>query len=95
MLTTKQKVYLRSLAQTEKPVFQVGKDAISDNLVKTVSDYLKKHELVKISVLKTCDSDLKETAFDLAMLTKSECVQIIGRQIILYRRAKEPKIILP
>ena len=35
------------------------------------------------------------SAFDLAMLTKSECVQIIGRQIVLYKRSKEPKIILP
>ena len=95
MLTTKQKVYLRSLAQTEKPVFQIGHDGISDNLIKTVSDYLKKHELVKISVLKNNDGDLKETAFDLAMMTKSECVQVIGRQIVLYRRSKEPKIILP
>ena len=74
MLTTKQKVYLRSLAQTEKAVFQIGRDSISDNLVRTVSDYLKKHELVKITVLKNNDGDLKEIAFDLAMLTKSECV---------------------
>jgi RNA-binding protein len=95
MLTTKQKVYLRSLAQTEKPVFQIGQNAISDNMVKTVSDYLKKHELVKVSVLKNCDADLKELAFDLAMLTKSECIQVIGRQIVLYKRGKEPKIILP
>lgn len=95
MLTTKQKVYLRSLAQTEKPVFQIGHDGISDNLIRTVSDYLKKHELVKISVLKNNDGDLKETAFDLAMMTKSECVQVIGRQIVLYKRSKEPKIILP
>ena len=95
MLTTKQKVYLRSLAQTEKPVFQIGQNAISDNMVKTVSDYLKKHELVKVSVLKNCDADLKELAFDLAMLTTSECIQVIGRQIVLYKRAKEPKIILP
>ncbi len=95
MLTTKQKVYLRSLAQTERPVFQIGQNALSDNLIKTVSDYLKKHELVKISVLKNCDADLKELGFDLAMMTKSECVQIIGRQLVLYKRAKEPKIILP
>ena len=95
MLTTKQKVYLRSLAQTEKTVFQIGQNALSDNLIKTVSDYLKKHELVKISVLKNCDADLKELGFDLAMMTKSECVQIIGRQLVLYKRGKEPKIILP
>lgn len=95
MLTTKQKVYLRSLAQTEKPVFQIGRDAISDNLIYTVNNYLNKHELVKISVLKNCEEDLKEVAFDLARLTKSECIQVIGRQIVLYKRSKEPKIILP
>ena len=95
MLTTKQKVFLRSLAQTEKPMFQIGKDAISDNLIKTVNNYLNKHELVKISVLKNCEEDLKEVAFDLARLTKSEMVQVIGRQVILYKKAKEPKILLP
>lgn len=95
MLSTKQKVYLRSLAQTERPVFQIGKDSLSDNLIEAVSNYLKKNELVKISVLKNNGDDLEEIAFDLGRLTKSEVVQIIGRQIVLYRAAKEPKILLP
>ncbi len=95
MLTTKQKAYLRSLAQTERPVFQIGKDSLSDNLVTTVANYLKKNELVKVSVLKNNGDDLDEIAFDLARLTKSEVVQVIGRQIVLYRRAEEPRILLP
>lgn len=95
MLTTKQKVYLRSLAQTEKPMFQVGKDSISDNLVTTVNNAFRTHELIKISVLKTAPDDIKEIAFDLARLTKSELIQVIGRQIVLYKRAKEPRILLP
>lgn len=95
MLTTKQKVYLRSLAQNEKPLFQVGKDAISDNLIDTVNNALKKRELIKVSILKNAPSDVKEIAFDLAMHTKSELVQVIGRQVVLYKKAKEPKILLP
>ena len=95
MLTTKQKVYLRSLAQTEKPLFQIGKDALSDNLVDTINNALRKRELVKVSILKSAPGDVKEIAFDLAMLTKSELIQVIGRQVVLYKRAKEPKIILP
>ena len=95
MLTTKQKVFLRSLAQTEKPLFQIGKDAISDNLINTVNNAFRTHELIKITVLKNAPEDIKEIAFDLARLTKSEMVQIIGRQIVLYKRAKEPKILLP
>ena len=95
MLNTKQKVFLRSLAQNERPLFQIGKDVISDNLVTTVNNAFRNRELIKISVLKTAGDDLKEIAFDLARLTKSEVVQIIGRQIVLYKRNKEPQIILP
>jgi RNA-binding protein len=64
-------------------------------LFTTVDNALRVRELVKISVLKTAPEDTKELAFDLARQTKSEVVQVIGRTIILYRRAKEPKILLP
>ena len=96
MLTNKQKSYLRSLAQSERAIFQIGKDGISDALVNTLMDALKARDLVKLSVLKTAPTDdLKELAFDLARLSKSEVVQIIGRTIILYKKGKEPKILLP
>ena len=80
MLTSKQKSYLRSLAQTEPALFQIGKEGLSDNLIQTVDDALRTHD---------------EIIFDLAMNTKSEVVQKIGRVFVLYRKAKEPKIILP
>ena len=95
MLTSKQKSYLRSLAQTEPALFQIGKEGLSDNLIQTVDDALKTHELVKIKLLKTVSDDVDEIIFDLAMNTKSEVVQKIGRVFVLYRKAKEPKIILP
>ena len=95
MLTGKQKRYLRSLATTQRAVFQIGKDSLSDNLIETVDQALTTKELVKIKVLKTASGDVEEMAFDLAMNTKSEVVQIIGRTILLYRKAKEPKILLP
>lgn len=95
MLSGKQKSYLRGIAQTDRAIFQIGKDALSDNLFTTVDNALRTRELIKISVLKSAPDDIKELAFDLARQTKSEIVQIIGRTIILYRKAKEPKILLP
>lgn len=96
MLTGKQKSYLRSLAQTERALFQIGKDGLSDTLLETINNALRARKLVKISVLKTAPTDdLKELGFDLGMMTKSEIVQIIGRTIVLYKKAKEPKILLP
>ncbi len=95
MLTGKQKSYLRGLMNTEKAVFQIGKDGISENLLISVSDYLEAHEICKFSLLKSCEEDLREIAFDLAAGTNSEIVQLIGRTGILYRASKEKKIHLP
>lgn len=95
MLTGKQKRYLRSLAETQPAIFQIGKEALSDNLIDTVDKALEARELIKIRILKTAPEDTKELAFDLAMNTRSEVVQIIGRTLILYRRSREHKIVLP
>ena len=89
MLTTKQKVYLRSLAQTEKPIFQIGKDGLSENLIETVKNGIRKRELIKINVLKNCMDDPNQLAATLAERTKSEVVQVIGRKIVLFRQNQE------
>lgn len=95
MLNGKQKRYLRSLAVNEKAIFQIGKDGLNDNLYISVKEALKARELVKISLLKTCEMDVKEVALILSHNTSSELVQIIGKTIVLYKRSKEGKIILP
>ena len=88
MLTTKQKVYLRSLAQGIKPVAQIGKEGLSDNLMETVLNYLKKHELIKISILQN-SYVTKEEAEQFFNQEEIEFVQSIGRQIILYKQSDD------
>ena len=88
MLTTKQKVYLRSLAQGIKPVAQIGKEGLSDNLMETVLSYLKKHELMKISILQN-SYVTKEEAIEFFNQEEIEFVQSIGRQIILYKQSDD------
>lgn len=92
MLTTKQKVKLRSLAMNLKPIYQIGKDGITSNLIKGLCDALEAHELIKVSVLKNCILNIKEVSLDIASATNSEIIQIIGRTIVFYRRAKKQKI---
>lgn len=92
MLTTKQKSYLRKLAQTRKALIQIGKDEISENMIKTIQDSLEAHELVKVSMLKTCSLSVDEAAIQIASSTHSEIVQIIGRTFVLYRRSKKNKL---
>ena len=95
MLTGKQKRYLRSLAETQPALFQIGKDGLSDNLINTVNNAFNTRELVKIRLLQSVVEDPKELGFDLAMYTHSELVQIIGRTILLYKKGRKPEIVLP
>ena len=94
MLSTKQKVKLRSMAMELRPIFQVGKDGISNNLIEGLNNALEAHELIKISILKNCSLNLKEAAFDIASKTNSEIIQIIGRNIVFYRKSKKQIISL-
>ena len=91
MLTSKQRAYLRGLANTESAIMQIGKGGVSDNLKKTVSDALEARELIKLSVLENCEYTPKETANELAEAIGADVVGVIGRKIILYRESLEHK----
>ena len=95
MLTGKQKRYLRSLAVNEKALFQIGKEGLSLNLFESINQALKARELVKISILKTCDEDINELVVDICANTKAELVQVIGKTVVLYKQSKERLIRLP
>lgn len=92
MLTNKEKSYLRGIAHTRRALFQMGKDGMTINLIKTVEDSLEAHELVKISLLKTCPVQVKEAAEEMAAATYSEVVQVIGKTFVLYRKSKKNKL---
>lgn len=96
MLTGKQRSYLKGLANGLKPVIQLGKDGITPAFVKQVSETIHKRELVKISILDSCDIDTKEAAHTVAARTNSHFVQAIGRKFVIYKKnRKEPVIDLP
>lgn len=96
MLTGKQRSYLKSLANPLKAVIQIGKEGITPALVDQVAETIAKRELVKISVLESCDIDVKEAANTVAGRTQSEFVQAVGRKFVLYKKNKKnPVIVLP
>lgn len=96
MITTKQRAYLRSLANGIDAIMQIGKGGITEPLVATLGDALEAREIIKLSVLETAPLTPKECIGELAALLDCESVQVIGRKIVLYRESKENKrIILP
>ena len=96
-MTTKQRAYLKSLAMTMDPIFQIGKNSMTAELTKAVTEALQARELIKISVLKNCVDDPSELAQLVAERTRSQVVQVIGKKIVLYKEGKDnkKKIVLP
>lgn len=91
MLTSKERAYLRGLANTEKAIMQIGKDGIGENLIKTVSDALEARELIKLTVLENCNYTPKEAANELAEAVNADVCGVVGRKIILYRESVNNK----
>ena len=90
-MTSKQRAYLKSLAMKIDPIFRVGKDSISPELIEGVREAIDARELIKIAVLQNCMDDPKEVAQTLAERTRSEVVQGIGKKIVLYKESKDHK----
>jgi len=95
-MTSKQRAYLKGLAMTMDPIFQVGKSSLTPENTEAIGEAFNTRELIKIAVLKNCMDDPREIAEMVAGRTQSEVVQVIGKKIVLYKENKDnKKIILP
>ena len=84
-LTSKQRAQLRAIAAGEDTILHIGKDGISDNLIKQANDALEARELIKGRVLESAMYTAREAAEALKVATRSEVVQVIGSKFVLYR----------
>jgi len=91
LLTGKQRSYLKGLANPMEPIFQVGKNGITENFIKQVDEALEARELIKVKVLNNSYLNPKEVALELSESTRAEFVQSIGNKFVLYRESKENK----
>ena len=85
-LTSKQRAQLRGIANSLDTIVHIGKDGISDNLVKQANDALEAREIIKCKVLENSMLTAREACGQLAKLTRSEEVQVIGTKFVLYRQ---------
>ncbi len=96
MLNPKQRAYLRKMAQTMQPIFQIGKNGLSDNQIEQIINALEARELIKITLLNTIPDEKNSLSEDLANATGAEIVHLIGNKLTLYKQStKKPKIELP
>lgn len=84
-MTSKQRSYLKSLAVKLDTIFQIGKSGVTDEICTQLLNALNARELIKIKILETCPTSVKETAELIAKGTGAEVVQTIGLKIVLFR----------
>lgn len=90
-MTSKQRAYLKSLAMTMDPIFQIGKASVTPEITAAIEEALAARELIKLSVLQNCADDPREIAELIADRTRAQVVQVIGKKIVLYRENKDEK----
>ncbi|MDE6752570.1 MAG: ribosome assembly RNA-binding protein YhbY [Eubacterium sp.] len=92
-MTSKERAALRAKANPLEPIFQIGKEGISNNLVSQIDDALDVRELLKIRVhLETAPENPREFADKLAERLNAEVIQVIGGVIVIYRKTDKEKV---
>lgn len=92
-MTSKQRAKLRAMANGMEPIIFIGKEGITENLLRQAEDALTARELVKGSVQRNCELSAKEALHLLAEQLGAEPVQFIGRKFALYRRNEKKPVI--
>lgn len=85
MISSKDRAYLKRIISVESPVYQVGKDGLSQTNIEGINQALTARELIKINILQNCDMPAKEVANSLQQTLNCEVVGVIGRKVIIYK----------
>jgi RNA-binding protein len=91
MLTNKQKRFLRSEANQLQPLFQIGKNGLTQAVIEQIEEALEAKELIKVNILQNCAEDKNEIAQTLSEQEGMHVVQVIGNIIVLYKESIEKK----
>ena len=87
----RERAELRAEAHHLSPTVHVGKEGTSAALIKSLDDTLRTHELVKVKLGRNADAKAKDAAGELALATKSDVIQVIGRTATFYRENPDLK----
>lgn len=88
-MTSKQRAFLRGLANPLDSTFQIGKGGLNENMIRQYDEYLTARELVKTNILKSCEDSPRDLAHKIAESLDAYVVMVVGRRFVLYRRSEK------
>lgn len=91
MLNNKQVKFLKKEAHTLKPIFQIGKNGLNDDMLTQIREALNKRELIKINLLQNTMEDEDHVGEVLENTIGVDVVQIIGHTLVVYKPSQKEK----
>lgn len=88
-LTGRQKKFLRGLGHHLVHSVIVGREGLSESLIRSCADSIQAHELIKVKLGQNCPLQKRDAAQQLALLTGAQLIQLIGRTVLLFRQNPE------
>lgn len=88
-MDSKKREFLRKRAHKLEPIVRIGKDGISENLIKSIFEAIESRELIKVKILQNCEVEKSEIYSQLLEIKDFEVVGIIGRVIIIFKKNKD------
>lgn len=92
MITTKQRSVLKAMANTLRPSVTVGKDELTENVIKEIETALYHHELVKVAALQSCTIPAKVMCREVCDILCAEPVLCVGNRFVVYKRSDKENI---
>ncbi|HEX7623081.1 MAG TPA: ribosome assembly RNA-binding protein YhbY, partial [Anaeromyxobacteraceae bacterium] len=77
---------LRGMGHHLSAIVQVGKEGVTDAVLRQLDQALRDHELVKVKVGAESPEDRFEAAERLSTGAEAQLAQILGRTLLVYRK---------
>lgn len=88
-MTSKQRAMLRAMANEYQPIIYIGKEGVTEALIQDADAALEARELVKGSIGRNAEVDLRTAVAELCQALQAEPVQVIGRKFVIFRPSKK------
>ena len=90
-LSGKQKRFLRAEAHDLSPLFQIGKNGLTEAMVAEFEDSIENKELMKVQLLQNTDWTTSEAAEFIEDHSDIQVVQKIGKVLVLFKPSDDEK----
>ena len=88
-MTSKQRAMLRAMANEYQPIIYIGKEGVTEALIQDADAALEARELVKGSIGRNAEVDLRTAVAEFCQALQAEPVQVIGRKFVIFRPSKK------